>query len=112
MATLPVSALLCTMLLVAEAGPTRAATVITVTTPSVVMFAPRPPEIDQLTDRDISIQDFLAYWIDIQRRLRGELSGVAVLETDADEIVLPDRTVVRSRTPHGYGFLFFAPGRG
>jgi hypothetical protein len=112
MATLPVSALLCTMLLVADAAPTRAETVITVKTPSVVMFAPPPAEIDQLTDRDISIQDFLAYWIDIQRRLRGELSGVAVLETDANEIVLPDRTVVRSRTPHGYGFVFFAPGRG
>ena len=89
MARLPASALLCTTVLVAEAGSTRAATVITVKTPGVVMFAPPPAEIDRLTDRDISIQDFLAYWIDIQRRLRGELSGVAVLETDADEIVLP-----------------------
>jgi hypothetical protein len=76
------------------------------------MFAPPSAELDQLTDRDITIQDFLAYWIDIQKRLRLELPEVTVVETEADEIVLPDRPVSRAHTTHGFGLVFYSPTRG
>jgi hypothetical protein len=112
MVTLSTPVLMCAVLFVVAAGPAGVPTVTTVTTRSVIMFAPPPAEIDQLTDRDISIQDFLAYWVDIQKRLRDQLPRVAVLETDANQIVLPDRTVTRAKTLHGYGFVFFTPERG
>jgi hypothetical protein len=103
--------LLCCTILVVPSVAVHAAAAIIVKTASVVMFVPSPSEIDQLTDRDISIQDFLAYWIDIQPRLREQLRSVTVFETDANEIVFPDGMVVRSHTPHGFGFIFFAPGK-
>src|SRR5262249_1843247 len=49
-----------------------ASAALSIKAPSIVLFAPRGAELDQLTDRDIAIQDFLAYWIVIEQRLRRE----------------------------------------
>lgn len=92
--------------------PARADTTVDARHAAVVMFAPPEAEIRTLTDRDISVQDFLAYWIEIRRRLGSEMPALTVIESDAETIAFGDRLVSRRKSARGFGLILYTPERG
>lgn len=79
---------------------------------TIVIFLPSDSEIAALTTRDLTIQEFLAYKLDIEERVKREFPGVALIVTSTDVIATPDATVTRTPNTHRFGFVIYSPGRG